>query len=75
MKKKIKDVTFEEFDEWCNGRACDGQWSMFLALNCSEAIRRVLAVKPLFGRKKAREKEWERIKNEHFKLDAELELN
>ena len=19
MKKKIKDVTFEEFDEWCNG--------------------------------------------------------
>ena len=75
MKKKIKDVTFEEFDEWCNGRACDGQWSMFLALNCSEAIRRVLAVKPLFSRKKAREKEWERIKNEYFKLDAELELN
>ena len=75
MKKKIKDVTFEEFYEWCNRRACDGQWSMLLALNCSEAIRRVLAVKPLFGRNKAREKEWERIKNEHFKLDAELELN
>jgi len=27
------------------------------------------------GRKKAREKEWERIKNERFNLDAEYELN
>ena len=31
--------------------------------------------KPLFRSKKAREKEWERIKNERFNLDAELELN
>ena len=75
MKKKIKDVTFEEFDEWCNGRACDGQWSMFMAVNCMEIIRQVLKVKPLFGRKKAREKEWERIKNERFKLDVEYELS
>ena len=75
MKKKIKDVTFEEFDQWCNRRACDGQWSICLALNCLEAIRLVLAIKPLFGIKKAREKEWERIKNVYFNLDAELELN
>lgn len=71
----MKDITFEEFDEWCNMRACDGQWSMFMAVNCIEAISQVLKVKPLFGRKKAREKEWERIKNERFKLDVEYELS
>jgi hypothetical protein len=74
MKKKFRDVTFDEFNRWCNERACDGAWSMFLAINCIEAVRRVLKVKPLFGRKKAREKEWERIKNEHFNLDAEIEV-
>ena len=75
MKKKMKDITFEEFNEWCNIRACDGQWSMFMAINCIEAIRQVRKVKPLFGRKKAREKEWIRIKNDHFNLDTEYELN
>ena len=75
MKKKMKDITFEEFNELCNMRACDGKWSMFMAVNCIEAIRQVRKVKPLFGRKKAREKEWIRIKNKHFNLDAEYELN
>jgi hypothetical protein len=74
MKKAMKDVTFEEFDRWCNERACDGAWSINDAINCAEAIRQVLNVKPLFGRKKAREKEWERIKQEHFKLDAEISV-
>ena len=75
MKKKMKDLTFEEFKKWCNMRACDGQWSMFAACFYIEAINQVLKVKPLFGRKKAREKEWERIKNEYFNLDAEYKLD
>lgn len=75
MKKKMKDLTFEEFKKWCNMRACDGQWSVFAACFYMEAIKQVLKVKPLFGRKKAREKEWERIKNEYFNLDAEYELD
>ena len=75
MKKKMKDLTFEEFKKWCNMRACDGQWSIFAACFYIEAIERVLKVKPLFGRKKAREKEWERIKNEYFNLDAEYKLD
>ena len=74
-KKKIADITFDEFDKWCNDRACDGDWSISVAVNCIEAVKQVLAVKPLFGRKKAREKEWERIKNEYFNVDAEIELN
>lgn len=28
MKKEIKDVTFDEFSEWANRRACDGQCLM-----------------------------------------------
>lgn len=74
MKKKLRDVSFEEFDKWANERACDGAWSINDALNSAEAIRLVLKVRPLFGRKKAREKEWERIKREYFKLDAEIEV-
>ena len=74
MKKRIADVTFEEFDKWCNDRACDGAWSFDTAIICCEAVRRVLSVKKLFGRKKAREKEWERIRAEYFKLDAEIEV-
>ena len=49
-------LTFEEFKKWCNMRACDGQWSMFAACFYIEAIGQVLKVKPLFGRKRAREK-------------------
>lgn len=75
MKKKMKDLTFEEFKKWYNMRACDGQWSVFTACFYIEAINQVLKVKPLFGRKKAREKEWKRIKNEYFNLDAEYELD
>ena len=75
MKKKMKDLTFEEFGKWCNMRACNGQWSVFAACFYIEAIEQVLKVKPLFGRKKAREKEWERIKNEYFNLDAEYKLD
>ena len=71
----MKDFTFEEFKKSCNMRACDGQWSIFAACFYIEAINQVLKVKPLFGRKKAREKEWERIKNEYFNLDAEYKLD
>lgn len=74
MKKKLRDVSFEEFDKWANERACDGAWSINDALNSAEAIRLVFEVKPLFGRKKAREKEWERIKHEYCNLDAEIEV-
>ena len=56
MKKKMKDMIFEEFKRWCNMRACDGQWSIFAACFYIEAITQVLKVKPLFGRKKPEKK-------------------
>lgn len=74
MKKRIAEVTFEEFDRWCNERACDGNWSALTALFCIERVSEVLSVRPIFGRRKAREVKWNEIKAEYFNCDAEIEL-
>ena len=74
MKKEMKDVTFDEFSEWANRRACDGQWSMLDALISAEVISEVMKVKSIFHRKKKREKAWEIIKAENFMLDAEIDI-
>lgn len=73
-KKRISEVTFEEFDTWCNTRACDGAWSMSTAMVCIEVFNEVMKVKPLIGRKKAREKKWQAIRADYFNLDAEIEV-
>ena len=52
MKKEMKDVTFDEFSEWANRRACDGQWSMLDAMISAEVISEVMKVKSIFHRKK-----------------------
>ena len=31
-------MTYKEFCNWCNERACDGRWGMALAASCSECI-------------------------------------
>ena len=74
MKKLMRDITFVEFDEWCNRRAGDGKWSRDDALLCCNMIKVILDIKPIFGRKKAREQAWERIKVKYFNLDAELDV-
>lgn len=74
MKKKMKDVTFDEFSDWANRRACDGQWSMLTAMVSIEAISEVMKVKSIFHRKKKREEAWEKIKAENFMLDAEIDI-
>ena len=73
-KKCIKDITFDEFDKWANDRACDGMWSFSDAVMCSQVVSSILNVKPLFGRKRAREKAWQEIKSKAFNLDAEIEV-
>lgn len=74
VKKRVGDCTFKEFIGWCNMRACDGAWSMDTAIICIKAVNEVYKVKPLFGRKKAREKKWKEIRAEYFNLDAEIEV-
>lgn len=75
MKKKIRDVTFKEFDNWCNTRACDGRWSLSDAIHCSTICSQILSIKPIFGRSKKREKEWEKIRGEVFNLDMEINID
>lgn len=72
--KPIRDITFKEFSEWANDRACDGRWSIFMAITCCNAVKEVMCVKPLFGRRKAREQAWERIKAKYFELDGKLDV-
>lgn len=74
MKKEMKDVTFNEFSEWANRRACDGQWSMLDAMISAEAISEVMKVKSIFHLKKKREEAWEKIKAENFMLNAEIDI-
>ena len=74
MRKKIKDITFEEFSEWANKRASDGAWSMQTAIICIEAAEQVYAVNQLFSRKKKREEKWNEIKGDYFILDSEIEV-
>lgn len=72
--KKMKDVTFEEFSDWANMRACDGCWSMTMAMVSIDVISEVMKIKPFFYRKRKREEAWEKIKKETFNLEAEIDI-
>ena len=50
-------MTYKEFLSWCNGRACDGCWSMGTAIYCISVIDRINAL-PFWKRKK----EWLKVK-------------
>lgn len=58
-------MTFKEFNEWCNKRACDGCWNLNTAKLCIELITTMGKV-PFWKR----EKEWER----HFKDCVQKEI-
>lgn len=51
-------MTFKEFNEWCNRRACDGYWSMNTAIYCIEIGREINAL-PFCKR----EKTWNEVKD------------
>jgi len=70
MKKKIRDVTCEEYLRWANDRAADGHWSLETALVAIQDTKKIYKTCPLF-----REKIWQQIKNDHYQLDAEIEID
>lgn len=74
MKKAIREITFKEFSEFCNARACDGKWDFSTALVCCDVMREVCKEKPLFRKNKAREQKWQNIKGEYFNLDSEIDI-
>ena len=49
-------MTFKQFREWCNERACDGCWGYSDALCCTELINIMMKI-PWWKRKKV----WKKI--------------
>lgn len=52
-------MTFKEFKNWCNERACDGCWGMLTSLTCIDIMNRINKLR-WWKRKKA----WEEIENQ-----------
>ena len=71
MYKKFVAMSFKEFSDYCNKRACDGLWSMSEAMWCIDTFEYVNSykVKGLFGltsKKKTeilQEEKWREITN------------
>jgi hypothetical protein len=60
---KIEDMTYKQFNEYCNERACDGQWSMMDAIACIGMHDEIEAfVKGKLFKGKARETAWKELK-------------
>ena len=38
-------MSFKEFDEWCNARACDGMWSLDIAINSGIILDKMFKTK------------------------------
>ena len=51
-------MTYKEFVNWCNRRACDGCWSMGTAIYCIEVVKKINDL-PFWKRKK----EWLKVKD------------
>lgn len=66
--KDLKEMTYKEFKEYCNDRACDGQWSAGDVMMCLEIRNRIESVQvKKFGivmkkkTEKAQEEAWQEL--------------
>ena len=59
----IIGMTFKEFEEWCNDRACDGFWGMIEAIVCIDIISNIRKL-PFWKRKKAWMEKEQQVLNE-----------
>lgn len=64
MSVNLENMSYKEFKEYCNERACDGRWSMLEAIVCLDVINEIdkIKAKGFFFKKKRteelRELEW-----------------
>jgi hypothetical protein len=66
MDKTIEEMTYAEFNDYCNDRACDGRWGMMEAIACCGMMREIEgAVKGKWFKKKARENAWKSLKTKY----------
>lgn len=49
-------MTFKQFRQWCNDRACDGRWGYDTAVYCIELIQNMMKI-PWWKRNKV----WKKI--------------
>lgn len=68
MFRTLKTMTYKEFLEYCNDRACDGRWGFDEAVTCLSVIDEINAIKVKtlgFTRKKkteqAQEEAWRKM--------------
>jgi len=60
---RIEDMSYKQFNDYCNERACDGRWSFQDAIACIGMYDEVeSAVKGKLFKNKAREKAWSNLK-------------
>ena len=67
----LKTLTYKEFKDFCQERACDGRWSMLEAMACIDIIEEIDKIKvkalgfiPLRKKtERAREEAWQKIIN------------
>lgn len=70
MENKFKNMSYDEFFNYCEERACDGRWSLEEAILCLNILEHLWSIKVYTYRiflsrnktKKAREDEWNKIK-------------
>ena len=52
-------MTYKEFVQWCNERACDGRWGLLTAMVCIDIIDSMCSTP--FWRRKKKWKEYEQL--------------
>jgi hypothetical protein len=82
MNRSFEKMTYAEFEDWCNKRACDGQWSMSEAITCISIVDKInsIRIKGLFKKKatnEARESAWRKWKESILEMEKlkEEEIN
>lgn len=76
MVKLWKSMSYKEFKDWCNQRACDGQWSLSVSQTCIKIISDIEEYKITkfgFMLKKKTEELQEKIWREF--IDSLIEIN
>ena len=53
-------MTYKQFNDWCNQRACDGCWGMNTAMFCIDIIKQIQS-QPFWKR----ERKWRELNTEY----------
>jgi hypothetical protein len=72
MKKKVRDLTLDDYKTYCNLRTYDGNWSMEMALICIDFLSK-LPKRKIFENKKKYKAKCEKIFQDNLHLIWNLE--